>query len=285
MWICRGSRSQQQAVTESRQAAPNADQWRPVQRSLGWFVVAITVLGAASCGTRNSAPIKLAEKRIVAADIEDYPNFVRQLRMPAGAAGLPGVASMAGTPGGADPSHIVAIRDDPEGKYLFLRILINQRYQDAHDSAAGVFDYFTPEDFALRGEKSLSLPVLLFPGSLEKTPAAERANLRGVKIERVAHGDKAEYKVEPDGLGTLPDDKKYMRPTLAERLQKINPPALAKNVWLAMIDSHQETGWNNAEVTVLFPIPEGENKLSLVIHQDNEHAVPIKIRRGGGENK
>lgn len=238
----------------------------------------VLCVAANGCGRKKGAPITVLKQRIVKTDIEDHPNFYRLLGVAAAGGSLPGLpgGGLAGiSSGGGDPTGVIAVKDDPNGDAIVLSIRLSEKFISDSNSGSNLLTHISSPDIQLRTADETNNAILLITGSLQKEGkgTSESVNLKGVKIKRT--GDK--FEVETDGVGNLPDDKNYVRALLSERLAKVQPPTLENNVWLGALESKEHAGWETSEILCLIKLPKNRQNLKLVVFNDAEKAVELKL--------
>lgn len=248
---------------------------RGAARGLAGLLVFATVV-CAGCG--GSKGVSVAESRVVTADIEDADKFLRLLGT-RGAGMATGVVSakigaMAGG-SGADAGNLVVLRNDKGGDFLLVKLKLSEAFMKKHDFKRGLKDNLSAADFELRHEAGVSKGMLMVSGHFEKTSDGESYSLPGAKIQRSASGV---FSVQAEDKPVeLAGDETYVRAPLLERLTRINPPTLDKNVWSAVLATEEDAAWGGAPAIVLFKLPSSRKDLKIVIDQDDKNAVIVKL--------
>jgi hypothetical protein len=193
----------------------------------------------------------------VATDIEEFPKFKQMLGMEG-----PGVA------GAGDGAKTVVMRDDPNGRYILVKIGMTQKFVDDHGNMKGVWDLLQARDFSLDDGAEC---VLFFKGFEELGDP----NNQSVKIGEARITKKGtEFEVEGDSGGYYFDEYGIERRDLEDRLDDVRPNTLVDNVWKGALQIQQEEGFGDVSVVLLFPRPKS-NTAKLVAFNNAEQAVPV----------
>lgn len=237
----------------------------------------VALVSTSGCGRKRGAPITVLKQRVVKTDIEDHYKFYRLLGVGATGGALPGLAgggSVGFSSGGGEPAAVISFKDDPAGDAMFFKIRLSEKFITESGSGNNLLTAFSSADVQLRSADESNSAILLFTGSLQKEGRdVEKANYRGIKIER----NGTTYKVEPDGVGILPDDKEYQRAPVSERLAKTQPPTIADNIFIGGLEAKDHAGWETAELVCLIRIPKDRSNVKLVVFNDASKAIDIKL--------
>jgi hypothetical protein len=248
---------------------------------LAVVIVAVLVFNAYFYGRA----VMLLERRVVLADIEDFPQFLHDCR--------------------DDPTssyEIVTMRDEPDGNFLLLRLqlLLKYIYEKRGTQVGQVV--LRGQDFELtsgnetwpavllgegyegRGEEGateLVIRSLTFRrganGGIEEGAAGAGSVEEHATVGDVVRGVKQLHMAASSGRGPR-GVLDWVRAPLAERAQIIQPPGLFHYIWRAEPTQNKDDAWRAAEAVCLFPLPPPGTNATLVVFGDNTTAIPITVR-------